>query len=113
MVKKVSPTPRPPSHLSEPAKRWWRSVLDAYELEPHHLLLLAKAAEAWDRAEQARQFLDANGLTYQDRFSQPKVRPEVAIERDCRIGFARLVRELCLDIEAPDGGRPPRRGGRK
>jgi len=79
-----------------------------YELEDHHLRLLTLAAEAWDRTQQAREALEEHGLTYLDRFDQPRSRPEVAIERDSRIAFARLLRELALDIEAPpDAARPP------
>lgn len=70
-------------------------------LEPHHVKLLTLAAEAWDRCQQARELLDAEGLTYLDRFHAPRARPEVAVERDSRIAFARLLRELGLDIEAP------------
>jgi P27 family predicted phage terminase small subunit len=103
---------RAPSHLRNETRRWWRDVLDRYELEPHHLRLLQAAAEAWDRREQAREALAEHGLTYADRFNQPRARPEVAVERDARIAFARLVRELGLDVEPPrELGRPPRIGG--
>jgi hypothetical protein len=43
----------------------------------------------------------------EDRFGFPRP-PEIAVERDSRLAFARLVRELDLDTEAtPDGKRPP------
>jgi len=85
-------------------------VANDYELEAHHRRLLTLAAEAWDRCQQAREALAEHGITYQDRFEQPKSRPEIAIERDNRTAFARLLRELGLDIEPPTT-RPPRTGG--
>lgn len=96
-------------HLEAKTRKWWRNVLDDYDLEEHHVKLLTLAAEAWDRCQEARRILDENGLTYTDRFGCPRARPEVAIERDSRIAFARLLRELALDLEPPEEpGRPPR-----
>lgn len=101
--------PRPPEHLAEPTRAWWRSVVEDYQLEPHHLRLLQLAGEAWDRSQQARAVLDESGLTYQNRFGDPVLRPEAAVERDARLAFARLIRELDLDVEPPNEGRtrPP------
>jgi phage terminase small subunit len=65
------------------------------------------AAESWDRCTEAREILKREGLTFDDRFGQPKARPEVAIERDSRIAFARLLRELSLDVSSPEENRPP------
>lgn len=102
-------TSRPPAHLQSATAKWWRSVITDFDLDPHHVRLLTLAAEAWDRGQQAREIIAAEGMTYLDRFGCPKPRPEVAIERDARIGFARLLRELALDgVEAPDAPRAPR-----
>ncbi len=105
--------PTAPKHLKAATKRWWLSVVADYELEPHHLRLLTLAAESWDRCTQAREVLATEGLTFDDRFNQPKSRPEVAVERDCRLAFARLLRELSLDDSTPETPRPPRTGGRQ
>lgn len=94
-------TADPPKHLSPDAAAWWRQVMAEYDLEPHHVRLLTLAAEAWQRGQQARTILDRDGLTYIDRFDAPKARPEVAVERDSRIAFARLLRELDLDLDGP------------
>jgi phage terminase small subunit len=102
--------PKPPPHLAEATRTWWKSVVEGYALEPHHLRLLQLAGEAWDRAQQARTVIENTGLTYQNRFGDPVLRPEVAVERDSRLAFARLVRELDLDVEEPvsaQRGRPP------
>jgi hypothetical protein len=82
-------------------------VHDEYQLEPHHTRLLTLAAESWDRCQQAREVLDRDGLTYADRFGAPRARPEVAVERDNKVSFARLLRELDLDVEPPSEGRRP------
>lgn len=101
-------TPKPPKHLKQSTRKWWEDTTAAFSLEPHHLKLLTLAAEAWDRCQDARQAIGEHGLTFTDRFGCPRARPEVAIERDARIGFARILRELGLDVGTPDEARPPR-----
>lgn len=101
---------RAPAHLRPATRRWWASVVAGYELEAHHERLLTLACEAFDRCEQAREVLDTDGVTFLDRFGTPRAHPCVAIERDSRLAFARLVRELDLDTEPPPTSRrPPRR----
>jgi phage terminase small subunit len=105
---KVKQAPKPPKHLRPETRRWFSQVVQSYELEEHHLRLLTLAGESWDRCVSAREVIDSEGLTFLDRFGCPHARPEIAIERDTKIAFARLVRELDLDIEAPvSPGRPP------
>jgi P27 family predicted phage terminase small subunit len=89
--------PKPPKHLSKEVGQWWSQVADTYELEAHHLRLLQCAAEAWDRMQQAREAVAAQGLTFTDSRGSIKANPAVAIERDSRTAFVRLVRELDLD----------------
>jgi P27 family predicted phage terminase small subunit len=101
--------PAPPKHLATATKKWWKAVVADYELEQHHVRLLTLAAEAWDRAQQAREILAEEGVTFVDRFDAPKAHPAVAIERDARIAFARLIRELDLDGEPLPDPRPRRR----
>jgi len=95
-----------PSHLRPATAAWVEGICREYDLESHHQKLLQLAAEAWDRCQGAREVLDEKGVSYDDRFGQPKARPEVAVERDSRIGFARLLRELALDVEPPDDETP-------
>jgi len=98
---------KPPLHLSVNSRKWWSQVAATYELEPHHIKLLTMAAEALDRAEEARETITREGAYYEDRFGQPKKHPALSVERDARIQFARLLRELALDVAAPDAPRPP------
>jgi P27 family predicted phage terminase small subunit len=92
--------PAPPAHLSEPTQQWWRAIVHDYEFGPHHLRLLEAACGAWDRMEQARETLQREGLMVETKQGR-RAHPCVNIERDARIGFARLVRELDLDTEGP------------
>jgi phage terminase small subunit len=96
-----------PKHLKKATRKWFESVMSHYELEEHHIRLLTLACEAWERAQEARVMLKKRGMVYIDRFNAPKARPEVAIERDASILFARLVRELDLDFESSADMRPP------
>lgn len=104
--------PKPPAHLSQATRKWWRLIVDEYELGPHHLRVLQAACEAWDRQQEARERLAADGAYITDRFGQLRPHPALAVERDSRIAFIRAVRELALDDSEPEPPRPPRIGGR-
>lgn len=109
MVTKGKPAFKAPKHLETATQKWVKSVLDDFDLDEHHHKLLVLAAESWDRAVAARKVIDADGMTFTDRFGQPKARPEIGIERDSRISFARLLRELALDgVDGPESPRAPR-----
>ena len=78
--------PKPPRHLKAPTRRWWKSVVDGYALEPHHIRLLTLAAEAWDRCQQSREALQELPSLSSAQFSQEadlnsRARFALAIER--------------------------------
>lgn len=102
-----------PAHLREGTRRWWRTVTSTWALEEHHVRLLTAAAEAWDRLQEARERIAVDGAYIEDRFGQVRPHPALAIERDSRIAFARLVRELDLDAEPPSPSRPPGLGSNR
>lgn len=104
LTKKTNPILK---HLRPPTQQWVASVIEDYLLEPHHERLLI-SAESWDRSEEAREAIAKHGLTYEGRFGEPRARPEVAIERDSRLAFCRLLRELDIDVTEPgSSNRPP------
>lgn len=83
--------------------------MNEYVLESHQIRLLTLACEAFDRGQQAREIIKKEGMVFNDRYGCPKPRPEIAIERDSRTSFARLIRELRLDVDPPSPeDRPPR-----
>ena len=100
--------PKPPAHLSRASKAWWKEIVSGYELDSHHLKLLEGAAVQWDRATEAREAIERDGVSTVDRWGQVKAHPAVEIERQAMTLFARLVRELALDVDPPgEVGRPP------
>lgn len=95
-------------HLAAPTRAWVQVVVAEYDLDRHHHRLLILAAQAYDRAEEARVILARDGLVTCTEAGGLKAHPCVGIERDARIAFARLLRELDLDlIGEPDAPRPP------
>ncbi len=96
-----------PEHLRPSTAAWFVEVCQTFDLEEHHRRLLRLACEAWDTAQEAREAIAVHGMVYVDRFDQPRARPEVGIARDARTQFARLVRELGLDLSEPEEVRPP------
>jgi phage terminase small subunit len=94
-------TPDAPRHLGAESRALWRELHARYEFEPAEEKTLRLALEALDRANQARRALKRHGLVYLDRFGAPHARPEVAIERDSRQAWVRLMAALELPTEEP------------
>ena len=102
------PTIKPPSHLRKETQAWWTSVHSEYELQDHHVRLLTLACEAYDRANEARETIASQGFYFTDRFGSPRKHPAVSVAEAATIAFARLCRELDLDVDPPaTASRPP------
>jgi len=102
--------PPAPEHLSAAMQAWWNDVVTDYDLDQHHLRLLEAACDSWDEMVAARQLLREEGYTVATRDGGKKKHPAADIERDARLSFARLLRELDLDAEPPaerPAWRPP------
>jgi len=99
-------TIKAPKHLRAATRKWFESVISDYEFEAHHVRLLQLAAEAWDRCQEAREAIKKTGMTFENKYQEVKIRPEVTVEKDSRIAFVRIVRELNLS-EEPSDSRPP------
>jgi P27 family predicted phage terminase small subunit len=105
-------TLKAPAHLRPDTRAWWQSVHQDFDLEEHHSRLLTMACEAWDRACQAREILAKDGIVIGGRQAAVRPHPAIAIERDARIAFARLVAQLNLDGE-PSAVDPGMRAARR
>ena len=89
--------PEAPDHLSDQMQGFWTVIHRDLDLEPHQVLLVKLACEAYDRAQAARKVLDEQGMTYVDKAGQPKPRPECTIEHNARLDFSKLLRDAGLD----------------
>lgn len=99
--------PLAPGHLRDETRTWWRSVVREWALEEHHRRLLTLLAESWDRIQEARERIEMDGPYVEDRFGQLKAHPALSVERQEKIAFARLLRELDLDLEPPPESHRP------
>ncbi len=98
MTKKL----RAPSHLATSTREWWRSVIQNWHLEPHHIRLLTLAAESFDRAAECRRVIQKEGLISKDRYGQPRLHPAADEERRAKALFATLLKQLNLDVGDPE-----------
>lgn len=106
-------TLKAPAHLRPETRRWWAQIASEWQLETHHLQLLTLAAEALDRAREAREAIERDGAYFPSADGPPKKHPALSIERDAMITHARLMRELNLDDEPAPDVRPPRPPGNR
>jgi len=102
-------TRKPPQHLSLDCQLWWATVMEDYQLDEHHVRLLTMACESWDINEKAREEILLHGILVKDDRGNLRTNPAVAIAKDAKTTFARLIRELDLDIDPPSDNRvgPP------
>jgi hypothetical protein len=85
----------PPAGLSDGSRGLWNRILAEYELtSAPQLELLESALRSRDLAEQARETLATEGLTFADKHGQPRAHPAAAIHRDARAAFVNTMRVL-------------------
>ncbi|MDA2933340.1 P27 family phage terminase small subunit, partial [Acidobacteria bacterium AH-259-D05] len=82
---------------------WYAWVLSTWELDYTERKLLLLAGQSWDRYRQAKRILDEEGLTFATRGKKPTIRPEVAVEKDSRTAFCRLIGQLGLESAGEPG----------
>jgi hypothetical protein len=101
-----------PRSLKVKGKQFYKQVLSEYVFEnSHHFTLLEQAAACLDRIHEAGELLERERHIIKDRFEQLKEHPAAKMERDNKILFARLLRELGLDLAKAEMSRPPTRPG--
>jgi hypothetical protein len=107
-----NPAPAIPRGLRGKARQFFQTVVRDFALEPFHIELLTQGCWALQRCEEARAVVDREGLTYLDaKTGRVFPHPCVVIEKDNRILFSRVLRELGLDLAESQIARPPTRSG--
>jgi P27 family predicted phage terminase small subunit len=99
------------AHLSDAMRAWHQETVNRYVLDSHHVHILRLACEAFDRAQTSREQVLRDGPTFTDKNGNLRSHPAIAVERDARAAFAKLVKQLDLDPPKPDGRLGPRAGG--
>lgn len=94
MIDRIS---KPPNHLSLASRALWKRIHAEYELEAHHDALLCSALESRDRAEQARQLIDADGPLVDNPRGGKRPHPLLGVERDSRAAWVRTIHALGFD----------------
>jgi P27 family predicted phage terminase small subunit len=96
-------TTKPPSHLSEEAKKRWHKIFAEIDVaDTAAVLLLDTLFEQWDRMQEARRAIAKDGATVAGRFGL-KASPWVSIERDAAATVTRCWRLLGFDQQPPEG----------
>jgi len=100
--------PKSSIKLGKIGVKFRRDVLKEFVfIDTHDFRRLDLAAHCLDRIEQCREMIESEGVFIKDRFQRQKEHPAVKCERDQKVIFCRIIRELNLDIEAPKENRLP------
>jgi len=87
--------PPPPAHLGKPEQQIWRDVFRDFSLTARiSSAILATALEAHQRAREAREIINAEGMI----IGQGRVHPLLAIERDARHAWLAAIKALRLEL---------------
>ena len=89
------------------SRNFYKHISGSWELEQHHLVLLENACHCLDRILSDRKILNEEKRFFVDRYEQPREHPAAISERQNKILFSRILRELNLDAEITETPRPP------
>lgn len=103
-----SQTVRAPRGLTVATRKWFTDTCRRWVLDAHHVRLLELAARAFDEARAADKLLASEGMVVSMPSGAKRPHPAIRIRADARLAFARLLRELDLDVDPPaESARPP------
>jgi P27 family predicted phage terminase small subunit len=90
--------PPPPDYLGAPERQIWADVVADWKGSRSSFSVLASGLESHQRAREARETIDEEGLTIIGRDGQPKAHPLCSVERDARAAFQRTFKQLGIKL---------------
>lgn len=87
--------------LSAEAQNWLSYLSVRFDLEPHEAMLAQQAAQTWDEIVAAKKLVAKHGLVVHTDRGGLKSNPAVAVLKDARLLFARLVKQLDVGVALP------------
>ena len=100
----LRPKPKPstgaPAHLAKTEAELFARVVRSYGLHGDEVSqkILEEGCTALQRAREAREAINRDGISYRDRFNQPKPHPLCVVERDARASALHAFRMLNLEL---------------
>jgi P27 family predicted phage terminase small subunit len=97
----INPSPDPPAcpdHLGEPERRIWANVISEFSGSLTAFAVLVSGLEAHQRAREARETIEEEGMVTVGRDGQPRAHPLLTTERDARKAFQQTFRYLGIKM---------------
>lgn len=87
-----------PADLGPAGLELWHRITDEFDLAPHALSVLEGGCRMADRAAQAREVINREGLITLDNRKNQKEHPCVSIERASLAALQRALKTLGVDL---------------
>ena len=94
----ASDPPQPPAHLGEVERKIWAHVTSEYSGSLSSYVVLASGLESHQRAREARETIELEGMVVTGRDGQTKAHPLLTVERDARKAFQQAFKYLGIKL---------------
>ena len=91
--------PKPPNGLATRGRKFWRDVVDEFDLTDAERHLLHEACRSLDRIDALEALVATEGQTVTGSTGQTVLHPAIAEARQQRLVLGRLVKQLDLPDE--------------